>query len=217
MRETKVGPRAESTRWSLNKGPELTRLARQPKVTAGPFALAYSGQPLRSIATLFAPGPANAGNRLMDTRRSRPPDPWTRRFSTPTRQQAGNGRPGQTEAVVRVAVRRMVPVAVGGPQPRGSVVPRTPAKHAGAVIRRFPIQHRARRPPAKRGHGATPPSRCGAHVRSPLLPHGHGVTVPARIAYSCSLSLGNRYVLPVSRLSHSTYAFASFQLTHTTG
>lgn len=56
-----------------------------------------------------------------------------------------DGRPGQTKAVVRIAVRRVVPVAVGGSQPRRFVVPGAPAKHAALVIGLPPAQYCAQR------------------------------------------------------------------------
>ncbi len=40
---------------------------------------------------------------------------------------------------------------------------------------------------------------------------------PARHAYSHSASVGNRYLFPSLRLSHAMNAWASFQLTITTG
>src|SRR5712691_1924833 len=49
------------------------------------------------------------------------------------------------------------------------------------------------------------------------LPFQYRVVVPARQAYSHSASVGSRYVFPSLPLSHAQNAFASFQLTLTTG
>ena len=48
-------------------------------------------------------------------------------------------------------------------------------------------------------------------------PHGNGVSVPARAAHSHSSSVGSRTVSPIRPESHMQNAFASSQLTRTTG